>query len=116
MPRIMPDEIRESVRSILKNSREQKQSLNPFLTAYQILDRVNKLLQARLIRERGIPGKESGNRYSAATLVSNAARMIEGVEVAYLDVSDIQVECAGKAITAGNPHLALYRLGRKCKC
>jgi hypothetical protein len=112
MPKILPSQISVAVQNVLKASRQKEPQLHPFLTAYQILDRLEAPLRDKILTERGRAGKKSGNSYSAANLVSQAARMLDDVEIETLDVSDLQLPCANEQILAGNPNVALYRQKR----
>jgi len=109
----MPSEIVSDVQRVLEDVCKKYPDTNPLITAYQILDRLPKKLQNKLIEERGYPGKDSGVFYASASLVSNAAEMIKDIEIKTLDISDMKLFCVNIEIKAGNPCVALYRIKTK---
>ncbi len=113
MPRIRPADIVADVRGVLERFDRRYSSVQPFLTAYQILQQLPEQLQHRLIEERGRAGKNSGTYYSAASVVSDAAEMLDDIEINTLNTSGIELHCAGERITSGNANVGVYRLRRK---
>lgn len=92
---LMPSEIVDEVRDVLQNANRGKGTQPTFLTAYQILERLPKPIKDRLNQERTGAGKGTGVYYGAASVVSDAAEVLERrglVEVAYLDCSGIEIK------------------------
>ncbi|MDD5644789.1 MAG: hypothetical protein PHO00_05015, partial [bacterium] len=76
-----------------------------------ILERLPLQIKNRLIEERGTPGAGSGNYYAAANVVSDAAEMIDGIEIAFLETSFLKVKFENEIdIVPGNSNVGLYRL------
>lgn len=114
MVKIMPKDIVTDVEYVLKKIKVKNQKVNPFVTAYQILEQLHKPIKQRLIKERGHVGKKSGVSYSAASVVSDAAEMIRPkIDIQCLNTSGLKIFCAGKNIIPGNPNVGLYRLNKK---
>lgn len=117
MCNLMPRDITMEVQNILKrvpvNSNGRGRS---YLTAYQILEQLPHPIRERLVTERGNPGKNSGNYYAAANVVSDAAEMITNIDIAFLDTSSLKINLnvvtidGTNIITPGNPNVGLYRL------
>jgi len=111
MPNLMPNDIIAEVEAALGDVQEMTNNRGrAFLTAYQILDRLSQQTKDQLIVERGAPGKGAGIYYSAASVVSDAAEKIHGIEIVFLDTSDIKILLNEEDITPGNRYVGLYRL------
>jgi hypothetical protein len=111
MPDLMPRDIVAEVDAVLRGVQEMPNSRGrAFLTAYQILDQLHQPTKGRLIAERGAPGSGAGEHYSAASVVSDAAEMISGVEILFLETTSIQIIVNESDITPGNKYVGLYRV------
>ena len=110
MPKLMPSDIKEEVKAVLKNMPIHS-SGRSYLTAYQILERLSSTTRDRLMNERGTPGLGSGQYYAAASPVSDAAEMISDIDIAFLETSSLSITLKdGKDIVPGNKDVGLYRL------
>ena len=110
MPNLMPTDIRPQVEAVLRNAQVNTGGRS-YLTAYQILEQLPQQIKDRLIAERGSPGLGSGTYYAAANVVSDAAEMISGIEIAFLDTSSLKIILKNVTdITPGNRNVGLYRL------
>lgn len=108
---IMPTDIVEDVRTVLQDARRGKGGERPnFLTAYQILDRLPARLRDQLIEERGLGGQGTGVVYAAPSVVSDAAELVPGRVIEYMDSVGITVEIAGQRRTPSGPVTGLYRV------
>jgi hypothetical protein len=108
----MPSNIRTEVEAVLRsvqvNAGDRGRS---YLTAYQILEQLPQPIRDRILAERGTPGLGSGNYYAAANVVSDAAEMISGIQIVFLETSSIKIILNnGTDITPGNKNVGLYRL------
>jgi len=103
MELIRASEIREDVRKVLLNT-------GVFMSAYQILEELPASLRDQLIAERGMPGQGSGNPYASASVVGDAARMLEGREIIYSMTRHLKFEVKGQDIKSGYGVCAFYRL------
>jgi hypothetical protein len=107
---LLPSDIVEEVRQVLLAAHRGKSNTPQLLTAYQILDRLPATVRDRLIRERTSGGREVGTTFAAPTLVSQAARMIRGIQVEYMDSIGMSVQVAGQPIVPSYEICGLYRL------
>lgn len=107
---IMPTDIVEDVQTVLQNAHRGKGDRPNFLTAYQILDRLPARLRDQLIAERGLGGQGTGVAYAAPSVVSDAAELVPGRVIEYMDSVGITVEIAGQRRTPANQVTGLYRL------
>jgi hypothetical protein len=112
MSNLMPSNIKTEVETVLRsvqvNSGGRGRS---YLTAYQILEQLQQHTRDRLLAERGTPGLGSGNYYAAANVVSDAAEMISGIEIVFLETKSLKIILNnGTDITPGNKNVGLYRL------
>jgi Fe-S oxidoreductase len=112
MPNLMPNDVVDDVRSVLREANRGKGPTPNFLTSYQILDRLPEAIRDRLIRERTLGGRGAGVSYSAASVVSDAAEMLrtEGIEIVYLDSAGISMSVAGQAVQPGAAVCGAFRL------
>ena len=112
MPNLMPKDIRVEVETVLRSVQVNSSGRGrSYLTAYQILEQLPQPTRDRLIAERGAPGLGSGNYYAAANVVSDAAEMISGIEIVFLETSSLKIILNdGTDITPGNQNVGLYRL------
>jgi len=110
MPNLMPTDIKDEVRNILEDIPANPGG-HPYVTAYQIMERLSETTKNRLIAERGRPGKDSGKYYAAANVVSDAAEMIHGIDIAFLETSNMRILLNDEPIiTPGNQNVGLYRI------
>lgn len=107
---LSPQDIEGEVRRILEAARAGRPESPPFLTAYQILDRLQPLHRRTVITQRGLPGRGANTQYSAAGLVADAAQRIPGVEVRWLDTEGLSFSADGSTVEAGHVVVGLYRL------
>jgi hypothetical protein len=107
---LMPADIASNVQRVLQKARKGKGTERPFLTAYQILNRLPKALRLQIITERKRPGKGAQVHFAAASLVSKAAAGLPGVEITYLDTRGLGFHVDGALVAAGYGVCGLYRL------
>jgi hypothetical protein len=100
---VKPTDIKNDVENVLRNARV-------FMSAYQILEELPTDLRDLLIKERGMPGQGSGHHFASASVVADAAEMLEGREIIYGVTRHLKFEVAGKEIRSGNEVCAFYRL------
>lgn len=110
MPNLMPTDIKNEVETVLRNTAQGNQNQANFLTAYQILDRLPPLIRDRLIRERTIGGGNIGVNYAAPSVVSDAAEMIAGITIDYLDNRNMKIFVAGQELIPSAEVCGIYRL------
>ena len=111
MTDLMPNDIISEVETVLTGVQVMPNGRGrAYLTAYQILDQLPQQIKNRLIAERGAPGMGAGNNYAAASVVSDAAEKIHGIEIVFLETSAIRIILNGIDITPGNKYVGLYRL------
>lgn len=110
MSQVMPSEIVDEVRSILAAARRGKGSRPNFLTAYQILNRLDEPTRARLIAERSAGGSGAGTFFAAPSVVSKAARLIPGIEIEYLDAGGLSATVGAEQVVPSYDVCGLYRL------
>jgi len=108
MANLMPSDIVKEVQSVLAFVAGASGS-PPYVTAYQILGCLPVGIRDRLIRERRLGGAGSGVQYSAVSVVADAAGMVDGVEVAFIDARELTFRVGGQAIVPGYPVVGLYR-------
>ena len=103
---LLPTNIVDEVEQILTASPN-------YLSAYQILEQLPTPLRNQIIQERGLPGLENGNSYTAASAVTDAAEMLQdrpGYDRQYCEGRNILFEINGHTVRAGNSACALYRI------
>ena len=110
MDPLMPRDITGDVQQVLAAARAGKGVRPNFLTAYQILDRLPVTIRDRLIAERTLGGRGSGVSYAAPSVVSDAAEMLPGIVIEYMDSVGVAVSVAGQQLMPSNPVCGLYRL------
>ena len=110
MPNLMPSDITAAVSRVLQDAARADGDHPYFLTAYQILDRLPESIRARLIQERTLGGHGTGVPYAAPSVVSDAAEMLPGIIIDYIDNRGITVDVAGQTITPGFEVCGIYRL------
>lgn len=111
---LKPSDIVEEVNLVLVAATLGKGESPHYLTAYQILARLNE--SRRLQRERGIPGAGAGVHYSAASVVDQACQMLarKGVaEIDYIVTEGLSFDVEGNPpVRAGNVVCGIYRIKR----
>lgn len=107
---LMPTDIKDDVKVVLKGIQKDSQYGRSYLTAHQILEKLQK--RDQIIKERGMPGQGAGKYYAAANVVSDAAEMLPGIEIVFLDASSLRIMLRDGTdlVTPGNPEIGLYRL------
>ncbi|HUT72871.1 MAG TPA: hypothetical protein VMW89_19545 [Desulfatiglandales bacterium] len=112
MPKLMPTDIKEEVKAVLKRTLNDPRYGRSYLTAHQILEKLPSQIRDQLIKERGTPGQGSGKYYAAASVVSDAAEMLPDIEIVFLDSSSLKVmlKDGTDLVAPGNPNVGLYRL------
>ena len=104
---LSPSDIRPAVEEVLRSTGNS-------LASYQILDHLPEALRDQIIAERGMPGAGQGNRYTAASLVTDAVELLlpskEAPYRVYLEMGDMTFTVAGQTIKPGNPYITFYRL------
>ena len=104
---LSPSDIRPAVEEVLRSTGNS-------LASYQILDRLPEALRDQIIAERGMPGAGQGNRYTAASLVTDAVELLlpskEAPYRVYLEMGDTTFTIAGQIIKPGNAMIAYYKL------
>ena len=109
MAKLKPTDIAPFVLEVLGKAPRKHGELS-FLTAYQILDRLPKTVRARLIRERKLGGRGTGNRYAAASAVAKAAEAMKtSVEVHYLDTKTIELTVNKQAVKPTSRACGIFR-------
>lgn len=107
---LMPTDITAEVKQVLLASAQADGDCSTFLTAYQILDRLPEDLRERIIGERGVGSRGWGKRYSAPSVVSDAAEKLPGIIVKYLDIRGMQIRVSDMILIAGSDVCGIYRL------
>ena len=108
---LMPRDIIDDVRDVLLQAHQEKGSRPHYLTAYQILDRLPENLRSQLIEERTLGGKDTGEHYSAASLVSDATELLKpNIEIDYIDTEGLSINIAGTLVNPGYEVCGLYRI------
>jgi hypothetical protein len=111
MSNLMPRDIRDEVEGILQNTQDDPNRGHSYLTAYQVLIQMSEATRTRLINERGTPGQGAGTYYSAASVVSDAAELIPGIEIAFIDTAFLNISLQDEAdIIPGNSNVGIYRV------
>lgn len=108
---LMPTDIKDEVRAVLNGIQKDSKYGRSYLTAYQILEKLQK--RDQIIKERGMPGQGGGNYYAAANVVSDAAKMLDpDIDIKFLDTSSLKImlKDGTNIVTPGNPNVGLYRL------
>jgi hypothetical protein len=91
MPDLMPADIMGYIETVLTDVQVMSNNRGrAYLTAYQILEQLPQQIKEQLIDERGAPGVGAGSYYSAASVVSDAAERISGIEIVFLETSAIR--------------------------
>ena len=109
---LMPTDIKPQVLQILQNARNPSGNNHPYLTAFQIFERLDSSIKNRLVQERkSIGGQGAGVYYAAVSVVSDSAELLSDIDVVpFIDTKGIQVEINGSLIVPGAPYCGLYRL------
>jgi hypothetical protein len=105
-----PDEIVESVRSVLQDAARGKGSEPGMPSSFQVLERLPEL--DRLIEQRGRAGGGVGRNHGAAHIVAQALDMVERrreATSAYMDTRGVRFSLAGEWIEPGYGRCKLFR-------
>lgn len=93
--RVFPRDILQDVDQVLSGAARGKGPRPRFMTAYQILDRLDSPLRRQLVQQYGPPGLGARNYYGAATAVAKAATMLSQrgrVRVEYIDTTGLETK------------------------
>jgi hypothetical protein len=107
---LRPTDILADVEAVLLAARRGRGSERKPLTAYQILAALRPVLRRRLLSERPFPGRGARAHYSAAHVVSHAARLVPNVRVHYADPAGMEFRIGRRLVEAGYGVCAMYRI------
>ncbi len=105
---LTPKEICDEVERVIRAG-------SNYMTAYQILARLPNEIRHQLLTERGDSGQGSGQRYTAVSVVSQAAIQLCQAEICesdFIDGRDVWFEISGDLKQAGNAACACFRIRR----
>lgn len=93
--KVLPRHITIEVEDVLAHAAFGKSPTRTpaFLTAYQILERLDQPLRTRLVQQYGAPGLGGGKYFGAASCVASAAQMLKrrgALEVEYMDTLGLE--------------------------
>ena len=112
--RILPKHMLTEVEDVLAHAARGKGRRIPrFMTAYQILERLDQPLRGRLERQYGSSGKGAHHYFGAATSVAKAAVMLEKqgkIRIEYIDTSGIEAGRRGKTVEPGYSVCGIYQV------
>lgn len=111
--KLMPSDIEKDVHRIIAKAKKGKGPKPHWLTAYQILARLDAKTRQQLITERGRAGKGSGSHFAAASVVMAACRRLARrklVEIDYLDAVGARFLIGGASVEPGNKVCGIYRV------
>ncbi|NOY93996.1 MAG: hypothetical protein GXP55_22670 [Deltaproteobacteria bacterium] len=109
MTRLEVADIVPDVEEVLRGAKKGKGDGPRMLTAYQVLHLLPPPLRARLIVERGIPGKGAGQHSSAASLIAHALVRVGCIECDYLDTRGLRFMVGEDEVEGGYELAKLYR-------
>ena len=109
MANLMPSQIVKDVQAVLLKAETGKGANRTGMTSYQILEALPQQVRDRLIRERGLPGRGCGRRFSAASVVAQAARKL-GATATFDDTRSTSFTVAGSTVESGYEVSARFRL------
>jgi len=112
MPHLAPTQGAREVLTVLRDAARGKKGSRPhYVTAYQILARLQPALRRRIERERTPGGRGNRHHYSAATLIGQAAKALgRDVETACVDTEGLRILAGGRCVQPGYRVCNLYRL------
>jgi len=111
--RVLPRHMLVEVTDVLARAAVGRGRQPRYMTAYQILQRLDPPLRVQLIRQYGTSGKGAGHYYGAATSVAKSAQMLEkrgAVRIDYIDTHGIEVGRKGRTVEPGYSVCGIYRL------
>ena len=111
--RILPKHMLMEVEYVLSHAARGKGRSPRFMTAYQILERLEQPLRAQLDQQYGGSGMGAGHYFGAATSVAQAAAMLEkrgSVHIEYIDTAGIETGRPGKTIKPGYSVCGIYQI------
>ena len=109
---LMPSDILAEVYRVIASASTGKGSEPNWITAYQVLARLDANTQQQLEQERGPAGSGAGHYYGAASVVADACEMLANrgqVEISYLDARGLRMPYRGRDVEPGNPVCGIYR-------
>lgn len=114
MARLMPSDIIDDVYRIIVSAKKGKGKYPNWLTAYQILARLDPNTRQRLEKERCPAGKGGGYHYGAASVVMSACKRLANedpprVEISYLDTKGLRLIIDNRAVAPSDSVCGLYR-------
>jgi hypothetical protein len=114
LTRAESDLLLAEIEAVLRKAARGRGTRPRYLTAYQILARLNAQTRTALINRYAPPGKNAKRHFSAASLVARVADRgvrAKRFERAYLDTRDLYFEVRGVpyGVIAGYPVCGLYR-------
>ena len=109
MDQYLPSAIKEEVRQVLVKASAGCDT-PPYLTAYQILDRLPLPIKEGLISQYSIGGAGNGASYSAISAISQSAQSLEGVDITYIDSVGLTINVGDNPVIPGNEHVRIFRL------
>lgn len=113
MPKITAEEILDQVRIIVSTAYRGKRQTPAWVTAYNVLNRINSASYTRLVADHGESGKGAGSHHSSAQVVKQALLMLaknEEVIVDYIDASNENwYDVHGTKIQPGNVTVGIYK-------
>jgi hypothetical protein len=96
--KVMPRHILIEVEDVLARASYGKGRIPTFMTAYQILERLDPPLRSRLIQQYGPAGLGAGKYFGAASCVASAGQMLKRrniARIAYMDTMGIETTGRG---------------------
>jgi hypothetical protein len=105
-------EVIQGIRHVLDLAAKGKGAHPQYITAYQILDRLPKVLRASVIAQHGDSGEGAKSWSSAAKYIANLIKGMGGVERSYLDTRGVEFRIGDEKRRAGYKVCGLYRLSR----
>ena len=113
MSKISAEEILDQVRVIVSSAYRGKRSTPAWVTAYNVLNRLDGKVYTRLVDDHGEPGQGAGSHHSAAQVVKQALLMLaknDEVIVDYIDAGNENwYEVHGTKIKPGNVTVGIYK-------
>lgn len=101
--------LRPQVRKVLLEA--AKKTNKPYLSAFQILDKLEPSIRDALILRCGSPGGDKAHVRRPASMVVKDAAMSLTKDIVFMDTHEVEFKVQGKNLTpSSKERLALYRL------